>query len=338
MAVVIRKYLIGTAKKYIGKGLKETLSNYVIDNALDTIEKIAIPDRVLERYIKDILQYILKQTNLVVRNFAELKEISKMETKEELIEFLEEIVKKEELEENWEMKIENWMNPESEEFDKERMQEFAEQMEEAIEIFNFLSPYKQNQRECYGIPENLQFKKQGNNKRFSKKKYSRKDRKKKIQKQVEYKKEKPKEYTRRNPRQKPQIQRVVIPRSSTRATINPRIRITLGNRSNTIQRLYQSGNRGSTFTAIGRINNKDIRIYFSTERDFDLISNRSLARQIEGNNERLGAEDLTLIRDGLPTKISNNTDIIGKKSDDTVIVEFEYFILKLEKVFISVEK
>src|SRR5207247_411127 len=78
MAVVIRKYLIGTAKKYIGKGLKETLSNYVIDNALDTIEKIAIPDRVLEGYINDILQYILKQTNLVVRNFAELKEISKM--------------------------------------------------------------------------------------------------------------------------------------------------------------------------------------------------------------------------------------------------------------------
>jgi len=434
MAVVIRKYLIGTAKKYIGKGLKETLSNYVIDNALDTIEKIAIPDRVLEGYINDILQYILKQTNLVVRNFAELKEISKMETKEELIEFLEEIVEKEELEENWEMKIENWMNPESEEFDKERMQEFAEQMEEAIEIFNFLSPYKQNQRERYGIPEKLQFRKQedntyhqnvplrisneqgrlprtfergfvargtyndqeitppthrfskitlgkqdeteneappvftsepketekriefnpitpqttddeleskkfynkeGNRQRFSKKKYSRKDRKKKIQKQVEYKKEKPKEYTRRNPRQKPQIQRVVIPRSSTRATINPRIRITLGNRSNTIQRLYQSGNRGSTFTAIGRINNKDIRIYFSTERDFDLISNRSLARQIGGNNERLGAEDLTLIRDGLPTKISNNTDIIGKKSDDTVIVEFEYFILKLEKVFIS---
>nr|CAG8584832.1 13358_t:CDS:2 [Entrophospora candida] len=438
MAYAIRKYLTGTAKKFIGTKLKEVLANYVIDNTLNLIEKIAIPDQVLEDYRNRFLQYILKKTNIVIRNFAELREISNIKTQEELKEFIEELLEKEdeineeieELGENWGIKIEEWMNPESEEFDKERMQEFEEQIKESIQIFNYLNPFRQSFKERYNIPENLQFRRREDNTwnqdepinisreqkqipwlknntfvkgtitswpnqppiltrnvmgkesdteeppptfteepketekqiefnpitpqttddknnqfynrekergKYSKKKYSRKGRKQRIQEQgIEYSK---KEHTRRDPRGKQStttvIRRTQSQTSSTRATVPPRIRITLGNRANTFQRLYQSGQRGSTFTAIGRINNKDVRIYFTTERDFDLISSRSLARQIGGSNITLNGEDQTLVRDGLPVEISNTMNIIEKKADDEVIIEFEYFILKLEKVFIS---
>nr|CAG8573536.1 12153_t:CDS:2 [Entrophospora candida] len=191
------------------------------------------------------------------------------------------------------------------------------------------------------------YNKNANRNKFSKRKFSRKGKKDRIkEKGINYTNKKDsgydtlsgyKETARINPfRSKQQGSgRAISATRPTTATVTTAGRNNTGGRITLISRLYQSGERGNSFTAIGKVGNTEIKIIFNMEREYDIISNATLAQRIGGGNHNLRTEDQALVTSGLPEELSSNRRITQKKSDDSVCIEFEYFIILCKKIFIN---
>nr|CAG8566540.1 9151_t:CDS:2 [Entrophospora candida] len=199
-----------------------------------------------------------------------------------------------------------------------------------------------NERETRRI-----YNKNANRNKFSKRKFSRKGKKDRIkEKGINYTNKKDsgydtlsgyKETARINPfnNRRQGSGRTISAVRPTTATVTTTGRNNTGGRITLISRLYQSGERGNSFTAIGKIGNTEIKIIFNMEREYDVISNATLAQRIGGGNHNLRTEDQALVTSGLPEELSNNRRITQKKSDDSVCIEFEYFIILCKKIFIN---
>nr|CAG8539924.1 1507_t:CDS:2 [Entrophospora candida] len=191
------------------------------------------------------------------------------------------------------------------------------------------------------------YNKNANRNKFSKRKFSRKGKKDRIkEKGINYTNKKDsgydtlsgyKETARINPFRSRQqgSGRAISAARPTTATVTTAGRNNTGGRITLISRLYQSGERGNSFTAIGKVGNTEIKIIFNMEREYDVISNATLAQRIGGGNHNLRTEDQALVTSGLPEELSSNRRITQKKSDDSVCIEFEYFIILCKKIFIN---
>src|SRR5207247_2290585 len=225
----IKNYLLGPARDLIGGKIKELLTNYVVNHLVDKIlgllEKAYLPDHILEKFIEEALHYMITKMNVIVRNIFVIGEMEE-DSREKMINDIY-LYEYEEEKEKPKVIFFNWMFNDREEFDEERTNELYESLEDYKDQIKEESQTKSTEeteeketRITYTTIEtpqttdneqdNQMYDKMKNRNKYSKKPFSRRGKKQRIQeKGIRYGN---KETPRRDPRQQRYPTRTIIQR------------------------------------------------------------------------------------------------------------------------------